>query len=318
MADPISTLPPAPSRADPINFSDEADALLGALDGFVTETNAVAVAMNLNDTNDVSTSSVAIGLGAKTFTVTAAKSFLPGMFLSIADDAAPSTNSMFGQITSYSGTTLIMNITFFYGSGTKSAWTISQAVPFGATGGAISLLEQASAIASVAGEGQVWVKDDDPNSLYFTGDTGVDHLISNKPSFLVTNSVEQSFNVGVSTVVFGTEITDIGDNFTANTFTAPVGGMYNFNVNIAIEDADAAAAFYIIELVTSNATFRLQELFPPVSMAVDGVINLSGGITVPMDTNNTAYMTITQDQGASQSKVRFDVTKVTYFSGFLI
>lgn len=130
MADPITALPPAPSRADPANFSDEADALLGALDEFVTETNAVAVAMNLNDTSDVSSSSVLIGLGAKTFTVTADKSFLPGMYLVIADDAAPSTNSMVGQITSYSGTTLIMNITAISGSGTKSAWTISQSVPF--------------------------------------------------------------------------------------------------------------------------------------------------------------------------------------------
>lgn len=129
MADPITELPPAPSRQDPINFSDDADALLGALDQFVEETNAVAVAMNLNDTNDVSTSSVAIGLGSKTFTVTAAKSFLPGMFLAIADDAAPSTNSMFGQITSYSGTTLIVEVSLIYGSGTKSAWTISQSSP---------------------------------------------------------------------------------------------------------------------------------------------------------------------------------------------
>lgn len=136
MADPISTLPPAPSRADPANFSDEADALLGALDGFVTETNAVAVAMNLNDTNDVSSSSVNIQLGARTFTVTADKSFLPGMYLVIADDAAPSTNSMAGQITSYSGTTLIMNIISLLGSGTKSAWTISQSAPIPELGSA--------------------------------------------------------------------------------------------------------------------------------------------------------------------------------------
>ncbi len=125
----ITTLPPAPSRADPANFSDEADALLGALDLFVTETNAVAAAMDLNDTNDASSSSVAIGLGAKTFTVTAAKSFQPGMSLVMADDAAPSTNLMVGNITSYGGTTLIMNITSLLGSGTKSAWTISQSTP---------------------------------------------------------------------------------------------------------------------------------------------------------------------------------------------
>jgi hypothetical protein len=38
----ITSLPPAPSRADPANFATKGDALLGALDQFVTETNTVA------------------------------------------------------------------------------------------------------------------------------------------------------------------------------------------------------------------------------------------------------------------------------------
>jgi len=38
----ITALPPAPSRTDPATFSDKSDALLGALDTFVTETNTVA------------------------------------------------------------------------------------------------------------------------------------------------------------------------------------------------------------------------------------------------------------------------------------
>ena len=86
----ITALPPAPSGSDPTNFSDEADALLGALAQFVTETNTVAEAMNLNDTSDTSTSNNDIGTGAKTFTVTAGKSFLPGMSLKIAQTSSPS------------------------------------------------------------------------------------------------------------------------------------------------------------------------------------------------------------------------------------
>lgn len=38
----ITALPPAPSRTDPTTFSSKSDALLGALDQFVTETNTVA------------------------------------------------------------------------------------------------------------------------------------------------------------------------------------------------------------------------------------------------------------------------------------
>lgn len=123
----ITALPTHPARSMSSDaFVTAADAFLGALPTFATQANALAVAMNFNSTTDTSTSSVLIGTGAKTFTVTAGKSFQGGMWLVIADTAAPSTNSMMGQVTSYSGTTLVMNITSVIGSGTKTAWTISQ------------------------------------------------------------------------------------------------------------------------------------------------------------------------------------------------
>lgn len=128
----ISSLPTPPSRSDtPENFITKADAFIGALPTFVTETNAVAVAMNLNATTDTSATSNTIGAGSKTFTVSTGKSFQPGMWLVIADTAAPSTNSIFAQITSYiSGTgVLVVNATGYFGSGTKTSWVISQSSP---------------------------------------------------------------------------------------------------------------------------------------------------------------------------------------------
>lgn len=134
----ISTLPAAPSRSDtPDQFILKADAFVAALATLVSEVNAAVLAMNLNATSDTSASSVAIGTGAKSFTVSAGKSFLGGMFLVIADDAAPSTNWMSGQVTSYSGTSLVMNILAVGGSGTKSAWTISQSA-VGISGGGVA------------------------------------------------------------------------------------------------------------------------------------------------------------------------------------
>jgi hypothetical protein len=127
----ITPLPTPPSRSRPSTFSDEGDAFLAALPVFVSEANAQAAALTLNATTDTSTSSNAIGTGAKTFTVTAGKSFQPGMWLVIADTAAPSTNAMYGTITSYGGTTLVMNVVNIIGSGTKTAWTISQSAPGG-------------------------------------------------------------------------------------------------------------------------------------------------------------------------------------------
>jgi hypothetical protein len=98
----------------------------------LSATQAAGYAAALTDT---STSSVAIGIGAKTFTVSAGKQFIVGEFLTIANTPTP-TNFMQGQVTSYSGTTLVMSILNTGGSGTYSTWTISPSGVAGPTGSA--------------------------------------------------------------------------------------------------------------------------------------------------------------------------------------
>lgn len=120
----ISALPAQPSRNDtPDVFVAKADAWVAALANFVAEINAMGTALNLATTT-TSSSSVLIGTGAKTFTVPAGLGFTVGMSLSIANS---STNNMFGQVTSYSSTTLTMNITSVIGSGTFASWSIALA-----------------------------------------------------------------------------------------------------------------------------------------------------------------------------------------------
>lgn len=125
----ITPLPDAPQRSDtPDVFIPKADAFIAALGQFVTEANALAAALNLNSTTDTSATSNSIGTGSKSFTVSTGKSFQPGMFIVIADTAAPSTNSMTAQVTSYNSGTgaLVVDVKGVLGSGTKTAWTISQ------------------------------------------------------------------------------------------------------------------------------------------------------------------------------------------------
>jgi hypothetical protein len=91
---------------------------------------------SLNGLSDSSTTSNSIDTGEKTFTVSTGKGFRGGMYLVIADTAAPSTNSMSGQVTSYNTGTgdLVMSILSATGEGTKTEWTISQtAIPTWAT-----------------------------------------------------------------------------------------------------------------------------------------------------------------------------------------
>ena len=73
-----------------------------------------------------SSTSTAIGTGAKTFTVpdqTSAPLVYSGQLLEIRSRANP-TNKMVGVVTGASGTTLTMNITSVGGSGTFSDWSI--------------------------------------------------------------------------------------------------------------------------------------------------------------------------------------------------
>ena len=73
-----------------------------------------------------SATSLAIGLGAATLTTQAGIAFTVGQWVVIANSAAP-TNSMTGQITAYSGTSLTVSVTATSGTGTYAAWNIALA-----------------------------------------------------------------------------------------------------------------------------------------------------------------------------------------------
>jgi len=128
----ITPLPAAPSRSAPSTFSTLADAWVAALAAFVTEANALAAAMNLNDTTATSTTSLTIGTGAQSLTVDASKSYQVGMSVQIAHD---STNWMHGEVTSYNAGTgaLVVNVTSALGSGTETAWTVTLSAPISTT-----------------------------------------------------------------------------------------------------------------------------------------------------------------------------------------
>lgn len=81
--------------------------------------------------NTTSNTSNSISLGSKTFVV--ASSSLPistGQGVIIFNGP----NNMFGQVTSYVGTTLMLTITSYSGSGTFTSWTLSNATSAGVAG----------------------------------------------------------------------------------------------------------------------------------------------------------------------------------------
>lgn len=81
-----------------------------------------------------STTSLAVGTGTKVFTVAAGLPFAAAQYAQIVRTSAPTTTNMFAQVTSYSGTTLTVNVITTTGSGTHSDWTIRLAGAIGPSG----------------------------------------------------------------------------------------------------------------------------------------------------------------------------------------
>lgn len=81
-----------------------------------------------------SVSSVEIGTGEKEFTVPSAMPILPGVSLTAASAANPTTHWMSGVVTAYSGQTLVLEVVAAEGEGTRADWNINLAGQTGAAG----------------------------------------------------------------------------------------------------------------------------------------------------------------------------------------
>jgi len=94
------------------------------LDRIATAADVVTITNYIAGLSATSTTSLLIATGAKTFTTQASKSFAAGQFIS-AVSAANNANYMHGVVTSYAGTTLIINVLDIGGSGTLADWNIN-------------------------------------------------------------------------------------------------------------------------------------------------------------------------------------------------
>lgn len=162
----ITSLPPAPSRSDaPTVFVEKADAFVAALAQFGVDISGLGsyldtLAASIDDDQAAleaqmaaflaamnallatagfsgsSTTSNSIGLGAKTFTTQANRSFVPGANVQVSVTASPAVNFMTGIVTAYNSATgvITIDVKSLEGSGTFSAWTISLSGQRGATG----------------------------------------------------------------------------------------------------------------------------------------------------------------------------------------
>ena len=120
-----------------------------------------------------------------------------------------------------------------------------------------------------------------------------------------------------TTVVFGTEVFDQNADFdtSTSTFTAPVTGKYQLNVNTRMGSLDTATFFYETKIITSNFEFR--DIFDPRQLNGDlGVYHSSFAIFCDMDANDTCIIKIKpHNSGTAQADIN---TNHCNFSGYLV
>ena len=135
-----------------------------------------------------------------------------------------------------------------------------------------------------------------------------------QPAFQAIPASNQN-NIAIDSVVvvaFGTERFDLGGNYSGNSFSAPVTGKYQFNVNLYLNTIDTAATYYELRFLTSNRTYY--HIIVPKFTSDLAYLTLSVSTLADMDASDTAYVALVQSDGTAQT----DITVSSFFSGYLV
>jgi hypothetical protein len=129
-------------------------------------------------------------------------------------------------------------------------------------------------------------------------------------------------STGTHTIKFGTEILDRNADFASNTFTAPVDGAYQMNVNVGIGGLDTATTLIETRVHTSNVMYRtmLNNLAKDFTADANDYVTFCGSVMVYMDANDTCTITISLTGGGGQMDVLSGSTTqpLTCWSGCLV
>ena len=175
--------------------------------------------------------------------------------------------------------------------------------------------------------------DDDIGIIYYNHsdnsltirNNATDHMIINsagavtkplQPAFNVNNSAAQTNIASGANITFDTE-RDYGagnDHFGSNTFTAPVTGKYQLNLQLRLGQIDSASNYVFPQLETSNRSY--QAIFDPSQSNGDlTYFYFSISVMADMDANDTADVHFYYSGGAQQVDTDAGGTS---FSGALI
>lgn len=119
------------------------------------------------------------------------------------------------------------------------------------------------------------------------------------------------------TVVFGTEVLDIGNNYnnTTGVFTAPLNGMYVFTTTLWIYQIGTAHKEGILYINTPTKSYLLFDMNPTAIKDPYTQTIIAGSIVVRLDAGETAYVVVRVSGG---TKVVDIMALNSCFSGALV
>jgi len=116
------------------------------------------------------------------------------------------------------------------------------------------------------------------------------------------------------TIVFSSERFDNNNDFSSNTFTAPVTGKYQMNVFIRLHSIDNGGHYYFIDLNTSNSHYY--HIHGANGWNADPDYHTIGSsYVIDMDAGDTANVQLYQGGGSAQTDIQ---ANEGYFSGVLV
>lgn len=122
-----------------------------------------------------------------------------------------------------------------------------------------------------------------------------------------------------ATVVFDTELFDIGSNFdnTTGTFTAPVTGKYQLNCQMFLSGI-VAQTTTVQDIVTTSRTYE-NCYYRGTTVSSSGLIGYTMNQLVPMTAGDTAIIRV-QSLGSTKTVSIFGASSISYnaFSGWLV
>lgn len=143
-------------------------------------------------------------------------------------------------------------------------------------------------------------------------------------AFLVFPSEDITNATGAGQVViidFDSKVFDIGDNFSGQNFTAPVTGLYQFNMTISCDEITALMTNSEFSLAVTGKAYVFGKLnIAAASDATSAAYTASGSALVQLNSGDEAQIqvVIANGIGNTASIIGDNAGYWTHFSGYLV